>query len=58
MNDHWEKIAKLPFAQEVVADLMGEFQRPVEKDSQHGTLINVGRRELAIDLLRAMGELK
>ena len=52
----WAKIKDLPFADEIIKDLRDIVVQPVLRDTQHATLIAEGRRELAIELLLAIGD--
>lgn len=54
----WDKIKELPFAQDIIDDLIGEVLVSVEKPTAHATHIAEGRRELALTLLTRIGEFK
>ena len=52
----WDKIKALPFGEAIIKDLKGIVVQPVLRDTQHATLLAEGRRELAIELLLAIGD--
>jgi hypothetical protein len=56
-SDLWDKLARLPFSDELIAELKSDVVQPVLKPTQHATNIAEGRREYAIDLLIKLGAL-